>query len=222
METQTGIQDGGFAYHDTNVWVSYMITGDIFHESCKPLIEDIIDGRRAAVISLLTILESIHVIRRAVIENKRVPKDSASQPTLQATAKKRVNDFIRLITSLQNSHRLIMADYDKGIREHYSAVLNKLSRHFGDAMLDLHCNACGRKYPVLSKASPCPDCGSPLTPNNNYRYRGLGSADIEHAYFAIYGRASTFYTTDQSFDALRKDPDFNSINFKIIGSKRVG
>ena len=170
METQTGIQDDGFAYHDTNVWVSYMITGDIFHESCKPLIEDIVSGKRAAVISLLTILESIHVIRRAVIENKRVPKDSANQSTLQATAKKRVNDFIRLITSLQNSHRLIMADYNKGIGEHYGAVLNKLSRHFGDAMLDLHCNACGRKYSVPSKASLCPDCGNPLTPNNNYRY----------------------------------------------------
>lgn len=199
-----------------------MVTGDIFHESCKPLIEDVVDGKRAAVISLLTILESIHVIRRVVIENKRVPKDSASPSTLQATAKRRVNDFIRLITSLQNSHRLIMADYDKGIREHYGAVLDKLSRHFGEAMLDLHCSACGRKYPVPSKASPCPGCGNLLTPNNNYRYRGLGSADIEHAYFAIYGEASTFYTTDQSFNALRKDPDFNSIDFKIIRSKRVG
>ena len=97
--------------------------------------------------------------------------------------------------------------------------MNKLYKHIGEAMLDLHCNTCGRKYSV-PKVSPCPGCGNPLTPNNNYRYRGLGSADIEHAYFAIYEGASTFYTTDQSFNALRKDPDFNSINFKIIRGKR--
>lgn len=221
MEAQAGIQDGGFAYHDTGVWVSYMMTGDVFHESCKLLIEDIVNGKCTAVISVLTILESIHVIRRTVIENKRVPRDSMSQSTLLTTAKRRVNDFVQLITSLQNSHRLIMADCGKDIGEHYSSVLGKLSRHFGEAMLDLHCNACGRKYPVPSKSSPCPGCGNPLTPSNNYRYRGLGSADIEHAYFAIYGGASTFYTTDQSFDALKMDPDFDLINFKIIKNGQV-
>lgn len=46
--------------------------GDIFHGSCKPLIEGIVNGKRATVISLLTILETIHAIRRAIIENKAI------------------------------------------------------------------------------------------------------------------------------------------------------
>lgn len=41
------------------------------------------------------------------------------------------------------------------------------------------------------------------------KYKALGHADVEHAYWADYGRASEFHTMDSDFECLRGDPDFD-------------
>jgi len=52
--------------------------------------------------------------------------------------------------------------------------------------------------------------------HKKYRYKALGHADIEHAYFALYSSAVLFYSTDTSFEDLRNDSDFGSMGFEII------
>ena len=67
------------------------------------------------------------------------------------------------------------------------------------------------RYDVQHTINRCPKCKNTLAENTQYKYKGLGHSDIEHAYFAVYARVSTFYSTDKSFNALADDSDFSSM-----------
>ena len=208
-------------YYDTNIWVSYMLgRNDNFYSICKPLIEDIEHKRRVAVVSYLTIMESIYAIRKKVASGSSSTGSSTNAAQRETLTRNYVNEFVKLIERLSAQEKIIIMRPSQSIVAHHSAVLSKLKTIFGQIKLNLYCANCKRRQPVQKHSDSCPACGGSLTPSNCYEYKGLGHADIEHAYFARYGGASTFYSTDQSFDDLSGDLDFSGlVTFIVLGNK---
>ena len=172
---------------------------DNFNSKCRPLIEDIIKRRKTVVVSQLVILETIHAIRSRVTETM--------------LAKSKVDEFTRIIRKFSKQNKIAIVVLDKTIAEYYSVVLDKLKTYYGKIGFEPFCNICQRSYFVQNKSNLCPSCNGNLGSLGKRRYRGLGPADIEHAYFAHFNDVSTFYSTDKSFSDLSNDSDFGSITF---------
>lgn len=221
MEVQTDTDKKALVYYDTNIWVSYMLgQDDNFYNVCKPLIEDIEHRRRVAVVSYLTVMESIHAIRRRVAIVSLPAESGRTISQRETLARNCVNKFVKFVGSLSIQKKIIIVRPTQSIATHHLAVLNKLKTIFGRVDLNLYCTNCQRRYLVQRHSDNCPSCGGSLTYSNRYEYRGLSHADIAHAYFARYGGASLFYSTDKSFDDLSDDPDFlGSIAFTVLKNK---
>ena len=221
MKVQTDAGRKTLVYYDTNIWVSYMLgLDDNFYSVCKPLIEDIEHGRCVAVVSYLTIMESIHAIRRRIAIVSLPAGSGRTISQREALARNCANRFVEFVGSLSAQKKIIIVRPTQNIATHQLAVLNKLKTIFGRVDLNLHCTNCQRRYLVQKHSDRCPTCGGSLTHSNRYEYKGLSHADIAHAYFARYGGASLFYSTDKSFDDLSDDPDFlGSIAFTVLRNK---
>lgn len=213
MRASTNYDEKEVVYYDTNVWVSYMLgNNDHFYHLCKPLIENIEQKRCIAIVSYPVIMESIHVIRRRVAERQPVRSDANSLES-ESLAEKRSDDFIKLVKRLAEQKKIVITRPTKNVTAYNAAVLKKLRTLSGYVKLERQCKNCQRPYLARSSSSPCPLCGRTGTAARKYKYRGLGHVDVEHAYLAVYSRASTFYSTDKAFASLAYDPDFNTINF---------
>ncbi len=181
-------------YYDTNVWVAYALgSQDHFYSVCKPLITDIENGRKTAVVSYLILMETIHVLRTKIAKSKSMGDDTSIHQKTNVI-NETVNQFIEWIDSLAKQQKIVFAETDKNILDHYSIIFKKLRNYFGNLI------------------PPSPDNAS----SKKFEYKGLNHNDIEHAYFAMYSKAPTFYSTDKSFSDLLQDPDFSSITFNIL------
>ena len=197
--------------YDTNVWVSCMLgEEDRFYHSCKPLIEDIEQDRCVAVVSYLIIMESIYAIRRRLTERFRW--DGADASAKEALVEERSKKFIDFITELSGRKKIMIVMPEESVAKHHSAILKKLRSLSGYVKLEFYCKECREQYPIHGSTSACRVCGSNIR-DRRYKYRGLGHADIEHAYLAVHSRASKLYSTDKGFTALADDPDFASVDF---------
>ena len=221
MASKTDSSQKALVYYDANIWVSYMLGhSDNFYSVCKPLIEDIERKRCVAIVSYLTIMESIYAIRKRVAGRISSTGSGTSVSQRETLTRNCVNKFVKLIDSLTIQKKIIIIRPNQSITAHHSAVLSKLKTIFGRIRLNLHCANCERRHLVQTHSDNCPACSGPLTPSNRYEYKGLGHADIEHAYFARYGRALTFYSTDKSFDDLSGDQDFTGlVTFVVLGNR---
>ena len=165
-------------------------------------------------------MESIYVLRKRMVGKSSSAGSSANASQREALARNYVNKFVKLIDNLSDQEKITIIRPNLSITAHHSTVLNKLKTIFGWVKLSLHCANCKRRHLVQKHSDKCPVCGGYLTPSSRYKYKGLGHADIEHAYFARYGGASTFYSTDKSFDDLSGDRDFSGlVTFVVLGSK---
>lgn len=221
MAARTDLSQKTLVYYDANIWVSYMLGhNDNFYSVCKPLIEDVKRKRRVAIVSHLTIMESIYAIRKRVAARSSYVGNGTNISQRESLTKNYVNKFVKLVERLSAQEKIIIIRPNQSITAHHSAVLSKLKIIFGRIRLNLHCSNCERRYLVQKHSDNCPACGGSLTYSDCYEYRGLGHADIEHAYFAKYGGASIFYSTDKSFDDLSDNQDFSGlVTFVVLGNK---
>ena len=200
-------------YYDSNVWIAYIMgNGDHFYSVCEPLIEDVRQGRCTCVVSNLIMLESINVIRKRITE-KQLVKDNPDPSAVEALAEEHVKKCIRLVRRLEQQKKIAFIESTEYVVEQ-DIVLGKLQTLTDYVNSEQYCNVCKEFY--QSRDIACPTCGASIKPTTKYRYSGLGHSDLEHAYLALYGRASVFYTTDKGFKNLATDPDFASIAFKQL------
>ena len=200
-------------YYDSNVWISYIMgSSDHFYSVCEPLIEDVKQGRCIAVVSNLTIMESINVIRKRKTEKQHI-RDNPDPSAVEASAEERVKKCIRLVKRLAKQKKIIFIESTEYVVEQ-DIVLGKLQTLTDYVNSEQYCNICKESY--QSRDNACPTCGAPVESKKKYKYRGLGHSDLEHAYLGLYGRASVFYTTDKGFKNLSTDPDFAPIAFKQL------
>ena len=206
-----------FAYYDANIWIAHMLgSADLFYCVCKPLIDDIENGRKIVLVTHLVIMETIYALRRRLVE-KNISGTNDTD-VLTTEVEEYVVKFIRLVARLSEQEKIIIPRPSSSISDLSSVVANTLRRYFGQISRERHCTRCQRKYPIKDLSSECPSCNGPLEPSRKYKYKGLSHVDIEHAYFARSFNASTFYTTDASFNDLSRDADFSLITFEILNT----
>ena len=203
-------------YFDTNIWVSYMLgRKDKFYQTSKPMIDTIEQERAMAVVSNLIIMELTHAIRRYV--SQKQPTGEGMTPSkIKSKVDEITKDFVKIIGRFVRQGKAVFVNSGESVEAHHSLLLEKLASLTGYARRESYCKKCKKTYQVRNHADACPLCDTANKINKKYKYRGLGHVDPEHVYFAIQGRASTFYTRDKGFLALELDPDFNSIVFKQL------
>lgn len=103
-----------------------------------------------------------------------------------------------------------------GVGDYRDSVLGKMI-DYGYVGIASLCPYC--KYGRIGRNSrnACRNCGVGTGAVPRYDYRGLGSADLEHALFAKPRGVGEFYGGDKSFEDLSRDDDFKGISFNIPG-----
>ena len=190
---------------------------DDYYSVCKPLIENIETRKKIAIVSYLTIMETVHALRRRIVEKSDFTGPDRSECMSKIpTVKSQIKEFIRRINELSKQQKIIIPRPSTKISEHHSTALKKLNNYFGRIRPMAICPYCEKGYVGRDAENKCPSCGNNHNSINKYQYKGLGHADIEHAYLARSSNAPLFYSTDTSFSELNGDPDFGSMSFKII------
>ncbi len=190
---------------------------DGFYSTCKPLIEDIESKKVVAVFSYLTMLETIHTLRRRKIEKSSFTGGSRSEcESKKAPAEVIVRDFVRVIRELSSQQKILIPRPKMTLFDHHSTVVRKIKQYFGYIRTMSYCPICESGYVKRDEKIKCPSCGDEKESLKKYQYKALGHADLEHAFCAKYANVPVFYSTDKSFSDLNGDPDFGSMRFEII------
>lgn len=205
-------------YYDTNVWIGYMLgEQDYYFPLCKPLIDNLESGKKVAVVSYAVILEVIDTMRRKIPKRMEFTGGSREEcgskiPLIDA----KIVEFVKKINKYAKERKILIIKPYESVSKHQSTILQKLRSYFGYIRVMSTCPSC--KDGVIPRDSnvECPKCGKSIDPVKKYQYKGLGYVDLEHAYLAKYGNASTFYTSDTSFKSLNHDEYFKPMRFTII------
>ena len=170
-------------------------SADRFFGSAKELVDDVILGRKVVVVSYVVILETIHTLRRRITENYKSERSQDGTPRhiqIRNEIDKITDMFLSLVYDLARKGHILLIEPSVSITDHHVLVLRKMKQYFGRIRT-----------------------GSPSrTPE--YRYMGLGHADLEHAFLAKLCNVGTFYSSDLSFEHLDNDDDFKDMRFEII------
>lgn len=189
---------------DAGVWVAYGLKdADRHYPQAKAVIREVVTRKIKGVVSLLSLLETMDVIRKRIVE--RTPRsildskgDLERRRFISQKSQEKYQFLIDRITEAVRSDQMLIVDF-KGIDigNVFTNCNDFLSSHFGDINLFKRCLTCGRDY-------------------EHYAYKGLGPIDTMHILLAREIGCNYFYTTDQSFKHLFGKPEFNSIRIEII------
>ena len=118
---------------------------------------------------------------------------------------------------MQKKKQILILKPNTSIAIHYSTVLSKLRKYFGYVRTISICSYCKRRLVSKSSTNICPNCNHTTADSiHKYSYKGLGHADLEHAFFAKSQNVSEFFSSDRSFKDLNKDITFKNMRFTII------
>ena len=180
-------------YWDSNVWVAYSLEDDDPHyDACRPLFDDLRDGKRTVDVSGLVIGEVIQVIRREtarIVVRGRGSGGAPSPQAAQSAADKAVRVFFQRLGRLSDTGRVVIRRPPRNARRYTALSLKLLIRH-------------GGRFEPHGKVGLI--------------YRGLGILDIMHALTARDYGAGSFCTRDRQFSALAGDPAFDAIRFVVF------
>ena len=159
--------------------------------ACRPLFDDMHDGKRIVDVSPLVIGEVVQVIRREAARDvaKEFRGHAPSPEAARYSAGNAVGDFFHQMAGLSDAGRIV-------------------TRHPSD-------NA--GHQPVLSMRMVIRHEGN-FEPHGKMGliYRALGILDMMHALVARDYGVQNFCTRDRQFSSLAGDPEFDAINFVIL------
>ena len=192
-------------------------SNDDYYPLCKPLIDNIENKNKVAIISYLMLIETIHVLRTKVIKKTPFTGESRSEcDSKKSNAENIIKDFMRIINEFSKQKKILLIRPRETITDHHSKVLKKIRNYFGYIRPMSICPYCIKAYVDRKSTNECPSCGKSLDSVKEYQYKGLGHADLEHAFLAKQSSSPVFYSSDTSFGDLKGDPDFGSLIFEII------
>ena len=164
---------------------------DPHYDACRPLFDDMHDGKRTVDVSDFVIGEVIQVTRRETARDvARVRGGNA--PDLQAAwgvAEDAVAAFLRRLGLLSGMGKVRIRNPSNNAGRYASLAVRMLIRH-------------GGRFEPHGKMGII--------------YKNLGMFDMMHALAARDYRVKNFCTRDRQFRALAGDPDFASLNFVIL------
>lgn len=194
-------------------------TQDDFYSLCKPLIDDVESGTTTVVVSYLILLETIFTIERRITEKFPCVDDSAEKRLeIKEKIQTTIREFVRYIVKLSKEKKIIVPRSSKNITDHHKEVLEKMQNYFGYVRIRNECTICGKGTVKRNDQPKCPNCQHEIEKIQRYQYKGLGHADLEHAFLAKNSNSKKFFSSDKSFKDLVSDSSFSTIDFKIISN----
>ena len=194
-----------YAYFDSSIIISYLLgSKDRFYNQVKYIFEKKIKNKEMiGLISKLTLLETIDVIKRRIVE--RTDKsildeftDEERKSYLKSIIDEKIKDFIDILTRMEHKKYIVLADFTMvDLKQIINEAYNYSLKYFGDIKRYSRCMICRNNY-------------------EHYSYKGLGWIDFTHILLAINLAADEFITADKSFKDLKNDPEFRDIEIKII------
>lgn len=175
---------------DAGVLVAFGIGSDDYHyPRAKMVMDDIAKGKYRGVVSLLSLLETMDVIRKRLVS--KTPKNvldakSNSQrgQYIQQESEKRYRKLIANLTEAAKAKKMYIIDFNGiDIGEVFEKCDELLSANFGDIKFYGRCWMCNGRY-------------------DHYEYKGLGPIDAMHFDLAKRIHCDLFVTTDKGFTGL--------------------
>ena len=174
------------------MWAAYVLKGaDPHYGACRPLFDDMRDGKRRVYMSSLVAGEVVQVVRRETVRMAARGRngDAARAQAAMASAGEIVGSFFKELAHLYDAGNVLIQRPPPNARRYAALALKTLIRHKG-------------------RAEPHGKMG--------LIYRGLGMVDMMHALTARGYGAENFCTRDKQFDALAGDPEFKAVNFVVF------
>ena len=174
------------------MWAAYVLKGvDPHYGACRPLFDDLRDGKRRVYMSSLVAGEVVQVVRREAVRMAARGRngDAARAQAAMASAGKIVGGFFKELAYLYDAGCVLIRRPPPNARRYAALALKTLIRYRG------HVEPHGKMGLI---------------------YRGLSMIDMMHALTARDCGVDNFCTRDRQFAALAGDPEFRSVNFVVF------
>jgi predicted nucleic acid-binding protein len=179
-------------YIDTNVWFSYITRGkyDPHFEKAEVIIDDINKNNGCvAIISHLSLLELVNVIRNRVIQRAEYQGRLKENINIELDLKNRIDQYIKdvmnTITQWEASGKLRIVD-----------VKTPMTQVLIETQLIQH-----KTFGSVSDSDRCMNCKGE---HHAYYYKGVDHWDIQHALIAKEANVNTYITFDRGFNRLKQ------------------
>jgi len=190
-------------YLEPSVWIAYL-REEMSHnrfDIAEHYINEINEGRAIGVVSSLTMLEVIDVIRKRVTESHscmRVDRVS-EEKSIRAEVNQMTRDFVDMITGLAKQNKVILDDPDISLPDYMKNINQCRDKIEGilQISIDYKCRKCGQKC------------------NPRYNAKMIGHYDFQHAMNAALLNAMKFVTFDEAVPKLKSIPIFRHIDFNL-------
>lgn len=181
------------AYMDAGVLVAYGLGSvDMHYRKAKQVIDEVTKGKYRGVVSVLSLLETMDVIRKRLVNQTPrdfldVRSDLQRKEYIRQESEKRYSALIDNLTKAAKAKKMFIVNFDGvNIAEVLAICNNLLSKNFGDIRFFPRCGLCRMEY-------------------EHYEYKGIGPVDAMHFDLAKRVGCDLFITTDKSFGGLDEE-----------------
>ncbi|ABK78614.1 hypothetical protein CENSYa_2010 [Cenarchaeum symbiosum A] len=207
-------------YYDTNVWIAHLrgYNDEFFQSECDTLFDDMHEGKVKVVVSNHVLSETLHTIRKQVVETA---PEGAAMDECNKLVDEKTKEFTGEVEKLKMQQKILIvptSTADASLKDHYRYVWDKMHSMPFKSLTKTVCPACA-KYLHKSHKGECPACKKDVKPKMAYRYSGMGYPDLDHAYMALQHNASVLYTHDKAFKNLWGDPEFEGMKICVFDDK---
>ena len=199
-------------YYDTNVWISWVKD----RPTARKQIQQLDPTKCIAIVSDIIMAEAIHNLRQIWInETKYTSSDKEHVEKVKSGAEAKIKDyFTKPMEKMQRDGKVLMETPSIDNIELHNKILQKMKNYPGVTRTVDTCPKCGTQLNNNFK-NTCKKCKNQIKPKQVYKYKGLGYADLMHAYTAHLLKVDILYSFDTGFKGLQTDKDF-SCNFCIL------
>ena len=171
-------------YFDANIWVAWLRGNQDAHfKKASKLIKNLEKNNQVVVVTQLVMLETIHVLRKKLLKNM---DKTQTNKDMENYIKNVVDYFLSHLENMEAADLVKRTKPRRCISRHHERVLVKTLGYFGHVIVMYKCAKCNN----VVKTQEC-ECGSNSFKEKLY-YKGLGHADLEHAYLALDNKVEDF------------------------------
>jgi predicted nucleic acid-binding protein len=181
------------AYLDAGVLVAYGLKDrDRYYAKAKEVMDHILKGDYKGVVSVLSLLETMDVIRKRLVS--KTSKDFLDRKSgqerkkyIEEESKKLYSVLVDCLTEAAKNEKILMVDFGRlAVSELLEFCNDLLVKTFGDIRFYPRCWQCDAEF-------------------EHYEYKGLGPVDAMHFNLAKKTPCDVFITTDKGFSGLDGD-----------------
>ena len=182
-----------FAYFDTCVWLSALISKDSKHATALSVFDEAKDGNYTILVSHHVLCEILDVLKDKLVTHQKV-RVSPSRETLEQLVKEKYQEFSAMLLSLTNVR---IKNPNASTHQILRPCFSLLYKYFGSVVQDNKCPVCGASYNFI-------DCDT------------VYEKDILHALLAWNLNCDIFVTFDNDFRPLASEESLTPMTIRVL------